>query len=122
MLWLALPLPVLFAALLPVYNSAIAPDRSQKALLSALPAGSAVIYFPKRPFSGQFYSQGRAQQAGDVDVLSRKLREVPASYVVTCEGVTLPAGLQERYTPVRETGRNHKAVLWAPRDRIALVH
>lgn len=110
---IALVLPLLFALWLPACNTSFA-DKSQKALLAHLPSDAAVVYFPTRPFSGQFYSQGHARQAQDVQELQAAVKANPEAYLVTYAGAGLPEPLKPHYRSMAEAGHKHHSVLWAP--------
>lgn len=112
----AAAMPLLFALALPVLNARFAADRSQRELLARLPPRVGVVYYPERPFSGQFYSQGRARQARDEESLLWQLTADPGSYIVTLASTPLPSEVAARYRKVADAGRRNKSVLWAPSE------
>lgn len=110
----ALALPLLCALGLPLFNARLAADRSQQQLLAQLPPRAAVVYFPRRPFSAEFYSQGRAREAKTAAQLQAAVATQPAAYVVTYAASQVPDLLRSRYRAVAASGHQRRAVLWAP--------
>ncbi|MFA5940891.1 MAG: glycosyltransferase family 39 protein [Sinimarinibacterium sp.] len=109
----AIALPVLFAIAVPFLDTRIAADKSQRDLLEHLPSGASVIYYPKRPFSAQYYSQGRALVAGDEKRLEALLGEKSDSYLATRADLGLPTNVASHYVPIAQVGRRKPFVLWA---------
>ncbi len=112
---MAMILPVSLAVALPFHTDDFFEDKSQSVLLSYLPAGASVIYYGKRPFSGQFYSQGRAREAANAIALNEQLAANPTAYIVTSAKLTLPAELNSRYRMIASAGERRKTSLWSPR-------
>lgn len=110
---IAVALPVLFAIAIPFLDARIAADKSQRDALAHLPSGASVIYYPKRPFSAQYYSQGRALLAGDAQRLEELLGEKADRYLATRAGQSLPPGIASHYAPIAQVGRRKPMVLWA---------
>jgi 4-amino-4-deoxy-L-arabinose transferase-like glycosyltransferase len=120
----AAAVPALFVAVLPYLRNVISPDVSQGVLLSrANPAGGPlrVAYFPERPFSGEFYSAGRASEARDIAMLRQWVRERRMEYVVTRAGEELPADIRDALDRVASAGTRHATVLWAVRTSLPLA-
>lgn len=118
-LFAAATFPALFVAALPYVNHVVSPDRSQALLLSKVsPAGGPlnVAYFPRRPFSGQFYSAGHAREARDITTLQGLVGDRQVDYVVTRADEKLPAELEAVLTRVTSAGTRRATVLWAVRD------
>ena len=111
---IGLILPLVFALALPVFNASKAADKSQKALLVHLPSDAAVVYFPERPFSAQFYSKGRARKAGDAQELQAAVMANPQTYLVTYAKAELPESIRPHYRAVAEAGHKRHSVLWGP--------
>jgi 4-amino-4-deoxy-L-arabinose transferase-like glycosyltransferase len=109
----AVVLPVLFAVAIPFLDSRIAADKSQRDLLAHLPSDAAVIYYPKRPFSAQYYSRGRALVAGNEKRLEELLGEKPDSYLATRADRGLPTNVASHYVSIAQVGRRKPFVLWA---------
>lgn len=110
---IAVALPVLFAIAIPFLDARVAADKSQRDVLAHLPSGATVIYYPKRPFSAQYYSQGRALVARDAKRLEELLGEKTDRYLVTRAGQSLPPGIASHYSPIAQVGRRKPMVLWA---------
>lgn len=108
----AAALPVLFALSLSLLSPILIPDKSQRDLLAHLPPDTPTIYFPKRPFSAQYYSNGQALVASDVSNLKTLLSENTNSYLVTQADELLPAEIKQHYTPIARVGRKKLFVLW----------
>lgn len=115
--WIALILPVTFTAILPYFNARLA--KSQSGLLASLPADAVVIYYPKRPFSAQFYSQGRALEADSPVALEALLAGHPDSLVVTPAGLSAAPLQKRRYHPESQMGKSRPMTLWMPGDELA---
>lgn len=123
-LFAAAIIPALFVVALPYTVYVVSPDWSQGVLLSKVnpTAGPLrVAYFPTRPFSGQFYSAGRAMVAPDVMTLRRLVRDRQVDYVVTRADEKLPAELQGMFTRVASAGTRKATVLWAVRNTSRFV-
>lgn len=123
-LFAAAAIPALFVAALPYTIYVVSPDWSQGVLLSKVnPAGGPlrVAYFPTRPFSGQFYSAGRAMEARDIATLRRLVRDRQVDYVITRADEKLPAELEGAFTRVASAGTRKATVLWMVRDTPGLV-
>ncbi len=123
-LFAAAAIPALFVAALPYAKYDLSPDLSQSALLSTVnPAAGPlrVAYFPARPFSGQFYSAGRAVEARDITTLQRLVRDRQVDYVVTRADERLPAELEAAFTRVAAAGTRKATVLWAVHDTPRVV-
>lgn len=111
LLGLAAAVPVVFVMAVPVFNVTSARDVSQKALLARRPDARPVAYFQKRPYSGAFYSEGRAVQAANAEALEQFLRQEPHSFVVT-QGNGLPASVRSGLRAVAVVGYRRTSVLW----------
>lgn len=123
-LFAAATIPALFVVALPYTIFVVSPDRSQGVLLSTVnPAAGPlrVAYYPKRPFSAQFYSAGRAMEARDITTLQRLVRHRQVDYVVTRADEKLPAELEAVFTRVASAGTRKATVLWAVRDTPGFV-
>lgn len=110
--WIAVILPITFTATLPYFNAGLA--KSQRDLLASLPADAVVIYYPKRPFSAQFYSQGRALVADTPAALEALLAGYPGRLVVTPAGLSAAPLLERHYRPESQVGIKHPMTLWMP--------
>jgi len=124
--WLlaAAAVPALFVAVLPHLRTAVLPDLSQGVLLSSVnPAAGPlrVAYFPERPFSGAFYSAGRALEVRDIAILRQWVRGRQVDYVVTRAGEELPADIRGALERVAVAGTHNATVLWAVRASPPLV-
>lgn len=110
--------PALFMALLPFALRVALPDWSQGVLLSQInPAAGPlrVAYYPARPFSGEFYSAGRALEARDIATLRRLVQDGQVEYVVTRAGERLSPELEATFTRIASAGTRNPTVLWAVR-------
>lgn len=110
----AMMMPLGFAVALPVFNTWQAADKSQRALLAALPREATVVYYPRRPFSAQFYTRGRAIEAATPEALRAALARAPHSHVAMPSDELPPLGLPQAYREVARAGRHREHVLWAP--------
>ncbi len=115
--WIAVSLPIMFTASLPYFNARLA--KSQSDLLASLPPDAVVIYYPKRPFSAQFYSQGRALEADSAAALEALLAGRPDSLVVTPAGLSAAPLLERHYRPKSQVGIKRPMTLWMPSDELA---
>ena len=117
-LFMAATVPALFVAALPYWVYVVSPDASQGVLLSKVNPDAGplrVAYFPTRPFSGEFYSAGRAMEAPDLATLRLLVRDRRVDYVVTRADEKLPAELEAVFTRVASAGSRNATVLWAVR-------
>lgn len=117
-LFAAAAIPVLFVAALPYTVFVMSPDSSQGVLLSKVNPDAGplrVAYFPARPFSGEFYSAGRAMEAPDITTLRRLVRDRRVDYVVTRADEELPSEFKAVLTRVASAGTRTATVLWAVR-------
>ena len=82
---LALVTPLLSGVLLVAWSQS--GFQSQQDIVSAyrqsLPQDAALVYFRQRPYSAEFYSQGRAGQVDDAGTLRGYLQRQPQAYVAT---------------------------------------
>lgn len=111
---LALVLPLAFAAGLPYFNTRLAADQSQNAILETLPDDTVVIYYEKRPFSAQFYSEGKALLADSATEMEALLLSHPGSYLVTPAKPRDPLATPGHYQPATRAGTKRPMTLWAP--------
>lgn len=110
-LGLAAAVPVVFVLAVPVFNVTAAQDLSQKALLARRPDARPVAYFQKRPYSGAFYSEGRAVLLTNAEALERFLRQEPHSFVVT-QGDVIPSSVRSKLRARAVVGYRRAGVLW----------
>lgn len=106
---LAAPVAVVY------FNRVIAPDRSDSALLSIIGSEASPLrvgYLPSRSFSAQFYTQGRAIQANDIEALRRLLFENRIDYVVTTNEIAIPPDLAQTLRPTAIAGNRNRRMLW----------
>jgi hypothetical protein len=110
--------PLIAVGSVPYFNQVIAPDKTQAVLLSALPPGASprIAYFPHRPFSGSFYTRGRAIQVADLGDLDTRLRNGQFDYVVTTLNRPLPDELTALLKPVSSAGSKRPSILWQVRE------
>ena len=110
--------PLIAVGAVPYFNQVIAPDKTQAVLLSALPPGATprIAYFPHRPFSGSFYTRGRAIQVADLGDLDARLRNGQFDYVVTTSNRPLPDDLAALLKPVSSAGSKRPSILWQVRE------
>ncbi len=107
-------LPAIFVGLLPVLNTNVAADKSQYQLLTALPVNADVVYFPKRPFSAQFYSNGHAISAASIDDLQLIVSKKPGVYIAISTQQSLPEELKSGYQMIMVAGAKREYALWRP--------
>lgn len=116
----AVLLPACFAIAVGISGARFSADKSERDLLRHLPPGASLAYYPKRPFSAQFYSGGRAVEIRSADELVGWQQQNPQGHVVSPKAEGLPAALQDRYREVARLGDRKPRTLWAPRaDRPA---
>jgi 4-amino-4-deoxy-L-arabinose transferase-like glycosyltransferase len=110
--------PLIAIGAAPYFNQVIAPDKTQAVLLSALPPGASprIAYFPHRPFSGSFYTRGRAIQVADLGDLDTRLRNGQFDYVVTTLNRPLPDELTALLKPISSAGSRRPSILWQVRE------
>jgi 4-amino-4-deoxy-L-arabinose transferase-like glycosyltransferase len=123
-LFAAAAVPALFVAALPLVKYVVSPNLSQGVLLSGVNPGAGplrVAYFPERPFSGEFYSAGRALEARNTAMLLQWVRNRQVDYVVTRAGEELPAELGDMLDRIAWAGTRNATVLWAVRSSSRLV-
>lgn len=118
---IALALPLSFALFLSALDPLFVGDKSQQLLLSQLPPRASVIYLDRRPYSAQFYSEGRAKLAVDAAQLLRMIESDPRAYIVSWNNATLPPALELQYQQLVTTGRKRRAVLWAPQSAVSAI-
>lgn len=76
--WCTLLVPTLLIIAVVVLNTGVAESRSDRNLLMDIQPDIALFYAEKRPFSGQYYSQGQAMLLTD----NKQLQGLPHYYLV----------------------------------------
>ncbi|WED27197.1 glycosyltransferase family 39 protein [Vibrio sp. DW001] len=67
---IAAVLPVLLMVAMLVLNLGKADEKSDRVIFNQISTDSPVFYVSKRPFSGQFYSNGKAKQLDSIEMLT----------------------------------------------------